>query len=85
MGAGGHEGLRSIPACTGEPEAVFRFFPRFTVYPRVHGGTKCAPKHICDNCGLSPRARGNPLEHLKAVDERRSIPACTGEPATPTR
>ena len=30
--------------------------------------------------GLSPRVRGNPLWDVREVKERRSIPACAGEP-----
>ena len=31
-----------------------------SVYPRVCGGTNCAPGATFPKCGLSPRVRGNP-------------------------
>ena len=52
------------------------------VYPRVCGGTAsgCHAKIVAR--GLSPRVRGNPIGISYAAAERRSIPACAGEPAS---
>ena len=74
--------LRSIPACTGEPEQgnARKVWP--WVYPRVYGGTdKAMPIHA-EYYGLSPRVRGNrgPLAHDRHAIG--SIPACTGEPSS---
>ena len=73
-------GLRSIPACAGEPaaKAIVEYGP--TVYPRVCGGTifLFRPYHI--RGGLSPRVRGNRQWRWRLRHRRRSIPACAGEP-----
>ena len=50
------------------------------VYPRVHGGTVAALGFLLSGVGLSPRARGNPLDGQVEGERGRSIPACTGEP-----
>ena len=51
----------SIPACAGEPAASYHWAFRFSVYPRVCGGT-CRRRHRCSRRrGLSPRVRGNRL------------------------
>ena len=72
----------SIPACAGEPRAIY--FPSFLhwVYPRVCGGTGVGVHHGHALWGLSPRVRGNRigLEHRQR--RSRSIPACAGEPIT---
>ena len=47
------------------------------VYPRVCGGTAAAAAAAE---GLSPRVRGNPGYGRGEARERRSIPACAGEP-----
>ena len=71
----------SIPACAGEPEsAVDRMFST-KVYPRVCGGTGGRVRDAGDECGLSPRVRGNRLSAHRAWPSSRSIPACAGEPA----
>ena len=75
---------RSIPACAGEPSIVASLMPSQGVYPRVRGGTL---RHIGSNLlgsGLSPRARGNPIELAIAANPQRSIPACAGEPQLST-
>ena len=75
---------RSIPACAGEPRPS-RLAPSApSVYPRVCGGTSAAACPCPGTAGLSPRVRGN-LEprHINA-GQRRSIPACAGEPTPPT-
>ena len=55
---------RSIPACTGEPIPTASIPVLPWVYPRVHGGTRKAIRVTASCAGLSPRARGNPLQNL---------------------
>ena len=74
--------LRSIPACTGEPDRDQFIFCDLDVYPRVYGGTIPANINPRRNPGLSPRVRGNPSAGPPPVRGKRSIPACTGEPYT---
>ena len=54
--------------------------PRLSVYPRVCGGTLVIPTQPFSVHGLSPRVRGNPLDIGRIPENRRSIPACAGEP-----
>ncbi len=70
----------SIPACTGEPRSVADFLTPGKVYPRVYGGTAGSRASHAAGRGLSPRVRGNPLTGQRGFQQRRSIPACTGEP-----
>ena len=71
----------SIPACTGEPSPHCSVCPLLTVYPRVYGGTNGGNLRDGINEGLSPRVRGNLPRFLFEFINKRSIPACTGEPA----
>ena len=71
---------RSIPACAGEPRRPSRRRESNTVYPRVCGGTPAASTTVTSSYGLSPRVRGNPCQHRGLQVNRRSIPACAGEP-----
>ncbi len=71
---------RSIPACTGEPYSRRALCRRYTVYPRVYGGTNHLEIRLSVHDGLSPRVRGNPTGIPLADWQFRSIPACTGEP-----
>ena len=72
---------RSIPACAGEPTGRRTSSRPARVYPRVCGGTVPRLATIRPTYGLSPRVRGN-QGALTAHDyQRRSIPACAGEPA----
>ena len=72
---------RSIPACAGEPIFLgYVLLPR-GVYPRVCGGTVIPEATIGFQQGLSPRVRGNRVATLGSIIEKRSIPACAGEPA----
>ena len=50
------------------------------VYPRVCGGTSSTDRRTVIAWGLSPRVRGNPIRRTVQRRERRSIPACAGEP-----
>ena len=79
-GATNDELQRSIPACAGEPDRENLPLARWTVYPRVRGGTDGLHLFIEAATGLSPRARGNlPTLAVRAICFG-SIPACAGEP-----
>ena len=73
-------GLRSIPACAGEPDSVLEAQIRAAVYPRVCGGTGFSAVSEVSACGLSPRVRGNHEPFRYSHWWVRSIPACAGEP-----
>ena len=75
---------RSIPACAGEPGYQPAPAPAHRVYPRVCGGTtgRVIPRPFIR--GLSPRVRGNLPGLCAERQTQRSIPACAGEPSTPT-
>ena len=75
-----YKGIRSIPACTGEPDPLNRTAIGSGVYPRVYGGTDAVTLHSLRAQGLSPRVRGNHDRPHPAAGQVRSIPACTGEP-----
>ena len=72
--------IGSIPACAGEPAAIYEFSDSEKVYPRVCGGTPTTTSVV--NCvdGLSPRVRGNPGQPPPQAATPGSIPACAGEP-----
>ena len=72
--------LRSIPACTGEPEYGHAMPVRLRVYPRVYGGTAGRVCRDAKRTGLSPRVRGNLKQRSAITFLNGSIPACTGEP-----
>ena len=76
--------MRSIPACAGEPSASRRAWRTATVYPRVCGGTIYKPDPDKEGEGLSPRVRGNLPGLQGGHDQVGSIPACAGEPRSPT-
>ena len=71
---------RSIPACAGEPPRQYRHGNQREVYPRVCGGTAFVATTPLAAPGLSPRVRGNRPETVASSQDRRSIPACAGEP-----
>ncbi len=71
----------SIPACAGEPGLFSPFLPPRQVYPRVCGGTLFDNSDRLFLFGLSPRVRGNRIMQLTLWQQKRSIPACAGEPA----
>ena len=75
---------RSIPACAGEPSARFSSAASIRVYPRVCGGTPSISSSSNPTTGLSPRVRGNLTGHLLPSILLGSIPACAGEPFSPT-
>ena len=70
----------SIPACAGEPTTTNEFCRKYTVYPRVCGGTTVISFHVFFSWGLSPRVRGNRRVRGRRQVRLRSIPACAGEP-----
>ena len=73
-------GVRSIPACAGEPNFRNILCPSARVYPRVCGGTH-PPFHSGHSVrGLSPRVRGNQKICIRMSHWLGSIPACAGEP-----
>ena len=74
-------GLRSIPACAGEPAAAAAVIGMIPVYPRVCGGTAPAHSAMARGRGLSPRVRGNHHGVAAGQVAAGSIPACAGEPA----
>ena len=71
---------RSIPACAGEPPCVALSRGPGRVYPRVCGGTAAMASMAVVVAGLSPRVRGNHQPLPRCGSNRRSIPACAGEP-----
>ncbi len=70
----------SIPACAGEPRWCGHSAPRWSVYPRVCGGTVSGGVIGHPWAGLSPRVRGNQGRQASPPVVSRSIPACAGEP-----
>ena len=76
-------GGRSIPACAGEPGTLTATGTPTGVYPRVCGGTGLDEEPDYVRQGLSPRVRGNRYPHRLERYNRRSIPACAGEPVPP--
>ena len=85
-GTGGGQGglVRSIPACAGEPRGLGVRVAGTAVYPRVCGGTRRSAGSRNRWRGLSPRVRGNRNSQSSSMAVMRSIPACAGEPATPS-
>ena len=77
---GGLYCVRTIPACAGEPGYCRTCLVYVRDYPRVCGGTVPSGAKSILAYGLSPRVRGN--QGLKAWSgwNRRTIPACAGEP-----
>ena len=75
----------SIPACAGEPATSAREVMNPAVYPRVCGGTNAITNRTIQVRGLSPRVRGNQQPARAEQRQRRSIPACAGEPRTRSR
>ena len=73
-------GIRSIPACAGEPWSFLPPVGGVEVYPRLCGGTFRALRLGLRFRGLSPLVRGNLAFAGFALTFTRSIPACAGEP-----
>ena len=74
---------RSIPACAGEPPTSGSAIIQPLVYPRVCGGTAGGVRQPRQRQGLSPRVRGNLGGVVVHNRQKRSIPACAGEPSVP--
>ena len=77
---GTRAGLRSIPACAGEPSPPCATQGILRVYPRVCGGTRYPGRGEGRDPGLSPRVRGNRVMFGRRNEMKGSIPACAGEP-----
>ena len=75
--------FRSIPASAGEPSVVCYQCPFIGVYPRECGGTGLSTADLSGANGLSPRVRGNRVQHLIGPVVLGSIPASAGEPFGP--
>ena len=73
-------GLRSIPACAGEPTGYPSIDYQPVVYPRVCGGALYLAVYDQDYLGLSPRVRGSRQSLEQTPGAVGSIPACAGEP-----
>ena len=81
--AGAADGAdRSIPACAGNTSRDYSTIPRVAVHPRVRGEHQASAPDYVDTDGPSPRARGTLQPLLKAIEARRSIPACAGNTAS---
>ena len=78
-------GVRSIPACAGEPPSHCLQSHGNRVYPRVCGGTLDAQSENGAAHGLSPRVRGNRSAPVASSASTGSIPACAGEPVSDHR
>ena len=70
---------RSIPAFTGETYRWGVVVCHRRVYPRIHGGNLNMSGGSTTVRGLSPHSRGKHQSSLSAVEQKRSIPAFTGE------
>ena len=73
-------GIRSIPACAGEPSPAPAPSALAGVYPRLCGGTLAGLAPPSSRNGLSPPVRGNLVGQPQHQVADRSIPACAGEP-----
>ena len=71
----------SIPACAGESAQAHSKALSRGVYPRVRGGISGYRLKRSRTVGLSPRARGNPVQEAYSDLAAGSIPACAGESA----
>ncbi len=71
---------RPIPASAGEPHGFSSPPEAATAYPRERGGTEADARAIAKKGGLSPRARGNPIQNAATRIARGPIPASAGEP-----
>ncbi len=69
-----------IPACAGEPKTWATPSTTARAYPRMRGGTLIDVNRKSPELGLSPHARGNPLQHRAQLPPVGPIPACAGEP-----
>ena len=70
----------SIPACAGNPGPATPVGRRERVHPRVCGEPLATASATPAAYGPSPRVRGTPVLQTEPTIERRSIPACAGNP-----
>ena len=77
--------LRPIPARAGEPFNWLASFCCARAYPRSRGGTDSARAPGRTLWGLSPLARGNPIQQRLARGRPGPIPARAGEPQAAIR
>ena len=73
-----HDG--PIPARTGQPGRHQYKGKKNRAYPRSHGATMCCHALRSIFSGLSPLARGNPIEIIFLFPFIGPIPARTGQP-----
>ena len=78
-------GVRSIPACAGEPLNAGGVETVAWVYPRVCGGAVPPAEPTGYILGLSPRVRGSPMPEMRLTVHPGSIPACGGAPNSSPR
>ena len=80
-----HQG--PIPARAGKPDLLAVFVAHLKAYPRSRGETPNSIKPRSNVVGLSPLARGNPLERSEILGRHGPIPARAGKPSqyVPTR
>jgi hypothetical protein len=69
-----------IPACAGEPCALYVWTNDLRAYPRMRGGTDTICTIWPRLMGLSPHARGNRGHRTQRGQTQGPIPACAGEP-----
>ena len=74
----------SIPACAGEPGPKGRRQERWRVDPRMRGGAADCQAGQYFIPGRSPHARGSPCAESWYGFAGGSIPACAGEPSSPS-
>ena len=70
--------------CGGTEPLQVAVFYALGLSPRVRGNHKMGSSSV-PPVGLSPRVRGNPTEDGRPGQNRRTIPACAGEPGPPVR
>ena len=69
-----------IPARAGQPAAKDLLAAYGRAYPRSRGATMSETQSQRDDLGLSPLARGNPRDDLRATVNLGPIPARAGQP-----
>ena len=71
--------VRLIPACAGKTRCRCPRSPRSRAHPRVCGENVLTLFDGTAVPGSSPRVRGKPVQHRRAPQGRRLIPACAGK------
>ncbi len=75
---------RAYPRMRGEPLCPSSSYSFIRAYPRMRGGTVSRSNAATPRPGLSPHARGNLNGCANYPTRCGPIPACAGEPATPS-